>query len=236
MPRRKQEFPSFETIVGRIHAEDDPDNPSVHVTERMITAAQNIFEKTTYDNLTGLLRRDVFGERVESWVRKNPDDFFTLAYIDLDKFKNINTQYGHAGGNDVLRAVGAGIGRAFQRTGEAASRLGGDEFSIMIPRDHEKGDDDEEDLNFRGQHSEDDLRDYIEGTIVASVLDQVSEADAQRMKKILKLSIGLVVLSAGQARGKELDELLETANMGMFVDKLRPKPDIEDDPPVVPSP
>ena len=52
--------------------------------------------------------------------------------IDLDQFKKINDTYGHTVGDRVMMEIGR-ILRDFTRAGEAAFRLGGDEFLIIIP-------------------------------------------------------------------------------------------------------
>lgn len=58
---------------------------------------------------------------------------FGLALIDLDKFKPINDQYGHAAGDVVLAEVVRRL-QAVIRGGDAVFRLGGDEFGILITR------------------------------------------------------------------------------------------------------
>jgi len=52
--------------------------------------------------------------------------------FDLDGFKQINDQRGHAAGDDVLRAVGRAI-RGTVREIDVAARLGGDEFAVLLP-------------------------------------------------------------------------------------------------------
>ena len=57
---------------------------------------------------------------------------FTIAYIDLDDFKAINDQFGHARGDEVLRTVAVDI-RACLRKTDIFARLGGDEFALLLP-------------------------------------------------------------------------------------------------------
>ena len=54
-----------------------------------------------------------------------------LLFIDVDDLKLINDEYGHAGGDTVLRAV-AGVLAGLVRKGDLAARLGGDEFAILL--------------------------------------------------------------------------------------------------------
>lgn len=84
------------------------------------------------DPLTGLLNRRGFTERslavrtADGW----PDDVW-LAVIDIDRFKLINDEYGHAGGDLVLQRLALLLGEAC-RDGEIAARYGGEEFVLMF--------------------------------------------------------------------------------------------------------
>ena len=57
---------------------------------------------------------------------------FTLAYIDLDNFKTVNDQFGHATGDQVLLTV-VSSARKYIRKTDAIARLGGDEFALLLP-------------------------------------------------------------------------------------------------------
>jgi diguanylate cyclase (GGDEF)-like protein len=86
------------------------------------------------DALTGLLNRrrfyEVTGVELERIGRYSRP--FTLVYIDLDFFKEINDTLGHHVGDDLLRTVGS-ILKANLRTVDVAARLGGDEFAVLLP-------------------------------------------------------------------------------------------------------
>jgi len=85
------------------------------------------------DELTGMLTRSSLLER---FSEKNPSAHhkktaLTLYFIDLDGFKRINDQHGHAIGDRVLTAVGARIQGAIRPT-DMAVRWGGDEFIVVF--------------------------------------------------------------------------------------------------------
>lgn len=57
---------------------------------------------------------------------------FSLAYLDLDNFKTVNDRWGHAVGDEVLRLIAKFIQRHIRRT-DVLVRLGGDEFTLLLP-------------------------------------------------------------------------------------------------------
>ena len=92
------------------------------------------------DDLTGLGNRVDFNERIEALLaRMNADGgCFALLSFDLDRFKEVNDVYGHAVGDDLLRAV---AGRLRSACGDRVflARLGGDEFVAIVPLRHDDG-------------------------------------------------------------------------------------------------
>jgi diguanylate cyclase (GGDEF)-like protein len=86
------------------------------------------------DRLTGLLNTGAFRDRVEEEIHraqryKHP---LSLAYIDLDNFKEINDIQGHARGDKLLQQVSETIAKNIRKI-DIAGRIGGDEFSICLP-------------------------------------------------------------------------------------------------------
>ena len=58
---------------------------------------------------------------------------FAVLFLDLDRFKDVNDQFGHEAGNEVLRAVAGEIRNAV-RASDVAARYGGDEFVVILTR------------------------------------------------------------------------------------------------------
>jgi diguanylate cyclase (GGDEF)-like protein/putative nucleotidyltransferase with HDIG domain len=86
------------------------------------------------DPLTGALNRRGFEERLEAELAEAARNGqpFTLAMIDLDHFKELNDQRGHAAGDEVLRRTVAHLNQAL-RPRDQVGRLGGDEFALLLP-------------------------------------------------------------------------------------------------------
>lgn len=95
-------------------------------------AREREFART--DSLTGIANGRVFSERVEHLIAQTRRHGrpFTLAYVDLDRFKHVNDEFGHAEGDRLLRTVAETIGNALRET-DLIARLGGDEFGILMP-------------------------------------------------------------------------------------------------------
>lgn len=86
------------------------------------------------DYLTGVINRRGFYEALER-ERERASRLnlpLTLAYIDLDDFKQINDRFNHLTGDSVLAAVGETLRSSIRNT-DLAGRLGGDEFCVLLP-------------------------------------------------------------------------------------------------------
>ncbi|WJW74764.1 diguanylate cyclase [Thiohalobacter sp. IOR34] len=92
------------------------------------------------DELTGLSNRRAFLRRLEDEVARVQRYGFplSLALIDLDKFKSINDQYGHAAGDEVLRVYAKNILSIF-RHHDLVARYGGEEFAVLLPNTDTEG-------------------------------------------------------------------------------------------------
>ena len=87
------------------------------------------------DPLTGLHNRRLFQETFEKELNRarryaHP---LSLVTLDLHRFKEVNDQLGHPRGDDVLRGVASTLTRSL-RTSDSAFRVGGDEFSLLLPQ------------------------------------------------------------------------------------------------------
>jgi diguanylate cyclase (GGDEF)-like protein len=86
------------------------------------------------DFLTGLNNRRAFYEMSEACLRqaKRYEREASIIMLDIDHFKAINDQFGHATGDAVIRSVAQAI-RDNVRAADVAGRLGGEEFAILLP-------------------------------------------------------------------------------------------------------
>ena len=90
-------------------------------------------DAASLDALTGLPNRTTFESQLDAFcaTHKDQQHRFGLLFLDLDDFKEINDTYGHAMGDEVLRAT-AGALRETLRDTDVVARLGGDEFVVLL--------------------------------------------------------------------------------------------------------
>ncbi len=92
------------------------------------------------DGLTGVQNRRYFEQRCKSEVSqaKRHQQALTCMFLDVDRFKQVNDNYGHPTGDDVLRIVATDI-QSQLRAGDTVARYGGEEFIVVLPRTDQAG-------------------------------------------------------------------------------------------------
>jgi diguanylate cyclase (GGDEF)-like protein len=86
------------------------------------------------DGLSGVFNRRALREQLDYALLlcARSGQPLTVAYIDLDDFKRVNDTYGHAAGDETLRTVARVLSETIRRS-DVVSRLGGDEFGLLLP-------------------------------------------------------------------------------------------------------
>jgi diguanylate cyclase (GGDEF)-like protein len=115
---------------------------AISLSRRAARAAQSLIASEAraahlayHDALTGLPNRTLLGERLamEHEQCRRTGVGFAVHCIDLDRFKEVNDTFGHAAGDELIRAAAQVLATAC-RKGDVLARLGGDEFAIIQPR------------------------------------------------------------------------------------------------------
>ena len=118
-------------VVGRLPIREAND-----VGRALVDASRRLHDaqyRASHDALTGLANRTLFNEILASQIAlcERQRTALAVAFIDLDGFKGVNDNHGHAAGDDVLRTAALRIKGAI-RDSDVASRLGGDEFAVLL--------------------------------------------------------------------------------------------------------
>jgi diguanylate cyclase (GGDEF)-like protein len=155
-----------------------------------------IEQQSFIDPLTEIYNRRSMDEIVGRFIsharrRKVP---LTFLMVDVDKFKDVNTRFGHLTGDFVLAEV-AHLLKASIRGSDAVVRYGGDEFLILLA----------------------DTSAEAAQPVLTRIANHVAEWNAQRPVEdlILRLSVG----TAEWRDGQTLDEVLDVADQRMYQDK-----------------
>jgi diguanylate cyclase (GGDEF)-like protein/PAS domain S-box-containing protein len=166
------------------------------VTERK-ASEERCWHSANHDSLTDLPNRSLFRERLEHEIRHSTRTGLPLAllFIDLDLFKEVNDQLGHAAGDQMLKEVARRI-RACVRDTDTVARLGGDEFTVLL--------------------TDVTLPQHIDA-IAAGILDELRKPFAlDAGEAVISCSIG-ITLCPDDARTP--DEIVRNADQAMYASK-----------------
>lgn len=129
------------TVINEVHTRwvEAPGGPYIVAVTRDVTEQTHVREVLEnlafHDPLTGIANRALFDDRLElaiSMARRHKE-LLGIAYLDLDDFKRVNDQFGHAMGDHVLTVIASRLETSV-RSEDTVARLGGDEFAVILPR------------------------------------------------------------------------------------------------------
>jgi len=168
------------------------------ITERR-TAADAIHRLAFYDVLTGLPNRRLLMDRLSATVARSQAEGSVSAvlYLDIDKFKNVNDERGHATGDVLLEHAAARLKQAVRDT-DMVARIGGDEFVVL--------------LDGRDPHPDTAARRALEA---AALVREALAAPLDLMGKPYRIaaSIGIALARPG---GPGAHDLLREADTAMY--------------------
>ncbi len=182
---------------------DDPVVQGIVVNYRDITERKQLERQLVHDAfhdpLTGLANRALLVDRAQhALARRSTDGGLAVLIMDVDDFKTINDSLGHGAGDQAMIAVADRL-RACLRPEDTVSRIGGDEFAILL------------------EGATDDLVDAISRRILEA-LRSPFELGARQVH--LSASIGIAFSTA---ETRTADELLRNADVAMYTAKNRGK-------------
>lgn len=101
--------------------------------EALEEAGIQLEHEASHDALTGLANRSLFYRRLKQAIAhaRQEDLKVTVLYVDLDEFKPVNDQHGHAVGDSLLQVVTGRLLKSVRNT-DTVARLGGDEFAVIL--------------------------------------------------------------------------------------------------------
>ncbi len=163
-------------------------------TEELESANEKLHEYAYQDGLTALPNRRYFYEKLQSLI-DTENMIFTLVFIDLDGFKEINDTLGHDYGDLLLQQVAKRLKNCV-RSHDTVARLGGDEFTLIV-----------EGISDQRRASE------IAEVIKSSLIQPITIKNEQ---VYITSSIGLTFYPSD---GKSIEDVVKHADQAMYLSK-----------------
>jgi diguanylate cyclase (GGDEF)-like protein/PAS domain S-box-containing protein len=162
-------------------------------------AQEELRHRAFHDELTGLPNRAMFMDALNRTLNRmeRRNGKFSILFIDLDEFKDVNDSLGHTMGDVLLQEVAMRI-RLCVREGDLVARLGGDEFVILV-EDHERPDD---------------------AARIAQKILQALEPGHRMGEHVVRVTTSIGI-SQYPASGTEINDLLRNADAAMYKAKER---------------
>ena len=165
--------------------------------KRELAKANSELQKRIHiDGLTGVRNRVGFDDAMRRhWLQAKRDKSdLALIVLDVDHFKQYNDNYGHTGGDEILKKVADALEHKAKRPLDVVARYGGEEFAVLLPNTNAPG----------AEKVAADMVQIIEGLEIPHAYSQT--------KDILTVSVGYAVAS----HAKTVEELFEQADKAMY--------------------
>lgn len=186
---------SGEKITAKLlHITDITQNKRILLIEK-----EQLIEQSTIDKLTGLYNKRYFIDNINNQKLATVDNL-VLVFIDIDNFKQVNDNFGHLVGDDVIIAVAQMIKKTLRKD-DKGIRYGGDEFLVVLENTSL------EDAKLIADNIQKDVNDIK--------FDQCTNGCIEFPK--ITLSIGL------NGGDKEINSLIEKADKAMYYSKFNGK-------------
>ncbi|MEG1585093.1 MAG: GGDEF domain-containing protein, partial [Anaerovorax sp.] len=150
------------------------------------------------DGLTGLYNKTTTEQYIEAFLRgEGADGKHALIIMDIDFFKSVNDELGHAKGDEILAECGQTLRKIFRKN-DIVGRVGGDEFMVL-------------------------LKDYGDRSLIMTKMDDViknmcqehlQEDTGKRVRTTASIGIALY-----DEDGRNFDELYKSADIALYVSK-----------------
>lgn len=155
---------------------------------------QHLARLAHYDSLTDVPNRILFRDRLEHAILLAERDTtnFSLMFIDLNGFKQVNDNFGHDAGDEIIKVCGQRLNNCLRRS-DSVARMGGDEFTLLLQNTENNRD-------------------------VALIAEKVIQAISQPTiikgyEVVVGCSIGIAIYPQA---GRDAESLLKHADMAMY--------------------
>ena len=156
-----------------------------------------LYEDSIEDQLTGLYNRRGFLSLAKDAIRLMDEPSYHILFIDMDKMKDINDEYGHDVGDDALKEASRILRTSF-REGDIISRYGGDEFIVFVSS--------------------------IDDVVIENIKNRIKNSTYQFNKSdSCKYNLGLTIGHAkcDNIKNESLQQVINRADKDMYSNKMK---------------
>lgn len=158
-------------------------------TSQMVDHVEHIREKSSRDPLTRALNRGSITNTITSMISDPDVKIFSVAFFDIDFFKNLNDTKGHIVGDECLRQLVTAFTSQNRKT-DALGRYGGDEFLLVLPN--------------------------VNAPMAYEICDRIRQGIMKKSSPTFTISMGIATYPFD---GKNITTLLEVADKGLYQSK-----------------
>jgi diguanylate cyclase (GGDEF)-like protein/hemerythrin-like metal-binding protein/PAS domain S-box-containing protein len=192
---------SEEVVINTVHGANGSVQRRIalyHDITQQKKSAEAVFHQANYDALTELANRHLFFQQLAQELSRarRAGHRVGLLFMDLNKFKPVNDQFGHEAGDFVLKTV-AHRWQTCVRAGDTLARVGGDEFALIV-----------RDLSLTTEVEQ------IAHKLIHAVAEPIELPDGNRCE--IGVSVGISIYPDNAA---EMDSLIAAADAAMYESK-----------------
>ena len=169
-------------------------------TTEQVKAMEEVQDRAIRDTLTGLYNRTHFQHMIQSYLQKRGSGCFFM--VDMDNFKQVNDNFGHQAGDEVLTAFAAVL-KEYPQEKCLSARLGGDEFVAF----------------YKGETNEEKLGEEMTG-----LMNRFEEKLSQKgLAGVTGITIGGVICGHNMVSPREFDAIYKLADDRLYEAKTAGK-------------
>jgi len=178
---------------GELRARIEVGRRMVEMQAALAASRETLAHRASHDPLTGMLSRRAILEKLEEELERagRHGDLLAVGMCDIDHFKQVNDNYGHQTGDDVLGGLARILNEGL-RPYDSAGRVGGEEFLVIAP------------MKAR--------TDFL--TLFDRLCLRVAESKMTTRSGVLSVTLSIGVACAGA--GSTADQILEAADAALY--------------------
>ena len=118
--------------VTYVDQDEEGELTHVLIIIREISGERELEFGAKHDGMTGLLNKTTASEQIDKMAAEKPSGYHAMLVCDIDDFKQVNDNFGHMVGDEVVKAIASCLSKTFDSKYDVVTRFGGDEFVVYL--------------------------------------------------------------------------------------------------------